>query len=203
MSPGLRNLLALVAVTAAGVAVYTGLPTTTIPQTVAAGITTDCAARIIVCPERIGPALRARLAAAGDVLPASQKYAKVAINGWQCPNLDGGVVEVVAAALQKVLSSDDYELPDPNRCSSLPCSAIAGFCASGQLAVRLASVGGAAPDCVRAPVGVLTCLRDPPGAAPAAFFGEMNVFPAAEASGPGCQPVACTVMSGDNPDVDL
>lgn len=198
MSPALRNLLVLVAVTAAGVAVYTGLPSTTIPQTVAAGITTDCAARIIVCPERIGPALRARLAAAGDVLPAGKKYAKVAINGWQCPNPDGGVVEVVAAALQKALSNDDYELPDPNRCSSLPCSAIAGFCASGQLAVRLASVGGAVPGCVRAPYdGGTDCLRT------GAFFGAGNVFPVGQSTGTQCEPVECTVLFGDDPSADL
>jgi len=59
------------------------------------------------------------------------------------------------------------------------------------------------PRCVRAPVSNLTCLRDPPGAAPARFFGELNVFPAAEASGAGCEPVGCAVMFGDHPDVEL
>lgn len=60
------------------------------------------------------------------------------------------------------------------------------------------SIAASTPPCVRAPVGNTTCLRDPPGAEPARFIGELNVFPATEASGTGCEPVGCRLFFGDS-----
>lgn len=58
------------------------------------------------------------------------------------------------------------------------------------------------PRCVRAPAGNSTCLRALSDGG-TRFFGELNVFPAAEARGTGCEPCGCTVMFGDDPAVDL
>lgn len=57
------------------------------------------------------------------------------------------------------------------------------------------------PRCVRAPAGNTTCRRLLPDGG-SRFFGELNVFPAAEATGTGCEAVGCTVMFGDT-DGDL
>jgi len=59
-----------------------------------------------------------------------------------------------------------------------------------------------APDCVRRPVGVpaASCMertgkqpRDP---------GDLTRFPAADAIGAGCQPVACSIWFGENAEED-
>lgn len=56
----------------------------------------------------------------------------------------------------------------------------------------------AAPDCVRREVGapVDSCLRLVAGKG--VDFGELNRFPASEAVGAGCTPVACSVMFGED-----
>lgn len=61
----------------------------------------------------------------------------------------------------------------------------------GGIALRVKASGG----CVRRPVGNKSCLkggRDP---------GDLNRFPAAEATGSGCEPVACSIVFGEDPDL--
>lgn len=61
----------------------------------------------------------------------------------------------------------------------------------GGIALRVKASGG----CVRRPVGNKSCLkggRDP---------GELNRFPAADVTGTGCEPVACSIVFGENPDL--
>lgn len=58
------------------------------------------------------------------------------------------------------------------------------------------------PRCVRAPTGNSTCLRAETDGG-SRFFGELNVFPAGEARGTGCEACGCAVVFGDNPDTDL
>lgn len=59
------------------------------------------------------------------------------------------------------------------------------------------------PPCVRAPLdGGLNCRRDELDGG-SRFFGTGNVFPASLAVGTQCEPVACRVMFGDNPDTDF
>lgn len=61
------------------------------------------------------------------------------------------------------------------------------------------------PLCVRAPLdGGNTCLRaggELDGGN--RFFGTGNVFPAGQAAGSNCEPVECTVLAGEDPDVSL
>lgn len=201
MSPTLRNLLGFLAVGVGGIGIYTVLPSTTMPQLVAAGINADCAQRISVCPERITPALRNVLADAGDVLPAGKRYAMLARQARRCPNLDGGVDELVRAVRADPSQADsDFDLPDPERCRDFACAVAPGFCAQGNRYVRVASQ---APDCVRAPVaGGTTCQRAELDGGQR-YFGAGNVFPAGEARGTGCEPVACTTIAGDDPNTTL
>lgn len=66
-----------------------------------------------------------------------------------------------------------------------------------------ASVLQQTPLCVRARVnGTGTCTRDEHDGG-SRYFGAGNVFPAADAVGPDCEPVGCSVFFGDNPDVSL
>lgn len=55
--------------------------------------------------------------------------------------------------------------------------------------------------CVRAPADGGECLRllDDGGAA---FFGALNRFPREQAVGASCEPVACSVVAGENADED-
>lgn len=57
--------------------------------------------------------------------------------------------------------------------------------------------------CVRRPSGVLVnaCRRRVDGGS-ARDFGDMNRFPASEAIGTGCQPVACSVVFGEDANND-
>jgi hypothetical protein len=59
----------------------------------------------------------------------------------------------------------------------------------------------AGPLCVRRPVGVavINCRRNTPGAGGPQDEGEMNKFLATEASGAGCETVACGIMAGESP----
>lgn len=202
MSPTLRNLVAAVLVAAGGVVVYSYKDgATQFTDLQGAGIGTDCNPRLIVCQERLNPFLRARLIDAGFP-PGPKKYARVVRQAFRCPPTDGGSLsELIVPGFERFATDNDgAETPDPSRCADKPCTDYAGFCGNGPKNVRLASD---TPDCVRAPVGNVTCLRDPPGPAGAAFFGELNVFPAAEASGAGCEAVGCAVFAGDNPAEDL
>lgn len=66
-------------------------------------------------------------------------------------------------------------------------------------------VTDAAP-CVRRPEGapVASCLRREPDGG-ARDFGDLNRFPASEAVGAGCEPVACSIVFGENdrePDIE-
>lgn len=68
---------------------------------------------------------------------------------------------------------------------------------------QFASVAQQTPLCVRAPLdGGGNCNRDEHDGG-SRFFGKGNVFPAGDAIGSSCEPVNCTVMYGDNADVDL
>lgn len=55
--------------------------------------------------------------------------------------------------------------------------------------------------CVRAPADGGECLRllDDGGAA---FFGALNRFPREQAVGASCEPVACSVVAGEDPNED-
>lgn len=57
------------------------------------------------------------------------------------------------------------------------------------------------PGCVRRPVAapVEACLRRLPDGG-AHDFGALNRFPEADAVGTGCQPVACSVVAGEDAD---
>lgn len=62
----------------------------------------------------------------------------------------------------------------------------------------------ATPLCVRAPVVGGTGCKRSEGDGGFRYFGAGNVFPASLSNGDAtCQPVACSVFYGDNPDVDL
>lgn len=62
----------------------------------------------------------------------------------------------------------------------------------------LASVAQVTLPCVRAPLdGGTNCFRS------GAFYGRGNVFPVSLATGTQCEPCACIVFFGDNPETDL
>lgn len=64
------------------------------------------------------------------------------------------------------------------------------------------------PGCVRRRSGapVLACRRREPlpdgGLGVGRDFGDLNRFPASQAVGAGCEPVACSVVAGDDADED-
>lgn len=68
---------------------------------------------------------------------------------------------------------------------------------------QFASVAQQTPLCVRAPLdgGHLGCRRDEHDGG-SRDFGRGNVFPAVDGVGT-CEPVQCSVMYGDDPEVDL
>lgn len=59
------------------------------------------------------------------------------------------------------------------------------------------------PGCVRRPAGapVASCLRRTEDGG-ARDFGELNRFPVADAVGTGCQPVACSVVAGEDAEAE-
>jgi hypothetical protein len=204
MNPKLRALLTAVLVAGGGAGIFNVFtyraPSVAFTDLQDAGIAADCNPRLVVCSERINPVLRARLADAGDVLPAARKYARVVRQGFRCPSTDGGVHELIVPGFERFAADhDDSTVPEPTRCLDRPCADFANFCGGGPKQVRLMT---GAPDCVRAPVGNLTCRRTLPDGG-SRFFGEMNVFPASEATGAGCQGIDCAVMSGDVAETDL
>lgn len=130
----------------------------------------SCLTRLVECPFRIGPRIRAIGADAG-VTFGPQKYQRVRLIALRCPAAGGG-----------------FSFGVPTDDNGWPIYAV---------------TPGVTPACVRAPVaGGVTCTRAELDGGQR-YFGAGNVFPAAEARGTGCQPVECTVMAGDDPDVDL
>jgi len=203
MSPQLRTLVAaaLASAIGGGVVVYSYRDAaTTFVDLQNAGIGTDCNNRLIVCSERVNPVLRNRLADAGTPLPAQRKYARIVRQAFNCANPDGGVRELIVPGFERFsATNDETTIPEPTRCIDRPCADFPNFCGNGPKNVALMS---GAPDCVRAPVGNVTCRRDEHDGG-SRFFGEMNVFPVGDAVGAGCEGVDCAVMFGDNPDTSL
>jgi hypothetical protein len=204
MNPRLLALLAGVMTVSGGVAVFTyGSASTVFVDLQDAGIANDCNNSLIVCHERVGPRLAARLADAGTPLAPGKKYARIVRQAQTCA--DGGIF---VAGFDKYLlpgaapTDDNDGTPvEPTRCVPKPCSFVTGMCGHGPRNVTL-SVD--APDCVRAPLdGGLTCLRDLGDGDGGKYFGRGNVFPVSQAAGSNCEPVGCSVFYGDDPDVTL
>jgi hypothetical protein len=136
----------------------------------------SCTAQLITCDMRVGQQAR-DWAAANSLTLGPQRYQRLRIVGARCA-VDGGFAWGIPL--------DDNGLP------------------------QFVSVAQVTPLCVRAPLdGGTDCLRagfsgiDGTTPTAPAFFGTGNVFPASLSSGTQCEPVACSVMFGDNPDVSL
>lgn len=93
---------------------------------------------------------------------------------------------------ERLMESKSVILPDGGLGYSWPAMLLDG----GSTVV----ISDVAP-CVRRPTGVLVnaCRRRISGGN-TQDFGDLNRFPASEAIGTGCQPVACSVVFGENAD---
>lgn len=193
-----KLLVAVGAVAASGVVVYTFAPTKQPTMWAAlqdAGVTNDCTPRIAVTREAAGPLLRNKLDA------GMRRHLRLYRQAFKCPLADGGAALIVPGWRRfgtptEVFISDDsedtqVELGEVAR--DLPCAAQPGFCGNGPLHVEVAPTTEQRP-CLRRKLDGGACTRLDGG-----DQGVWNVLPRGQLTGAGCEPVECTVFAGEDP----
>ncbi len=151
-----------------------------------------CLVRFAECEMRINQRLRGAAAANGLTL-GPKRYQQLKFPIERC---------IVPA---KCSTTPDGGFTEDGGCPGrvLPGGPTFGLALDDAGWPMMGNVSVATPPCVRAPLdGGLNCQRGLPDGG-SRFFGTGNVFPVAQAVGAQCEPVACAVFFGDNPDTDL
>jgi hypothetical protein len=163
-----------------------------------AGLSSECAAKLVTCPVRFSDSERAMLEDAGISFPrSSQRYARISTLAFDCSAVDGGLVVPLLAKFGVVqANSPALQVVQKDACVLSACDSL---CAAAT-PIRVETPTCRVPDCrtadggwdeAHAPVDCLSSL----GGAPA--WRGCNVIPSAYASGAQCVPVECAAFVGD------
>lgn len=168
----------------AGAGTYSVLaPTAPMAALVDGGISADCTPRLITCPIHASDEAAARLADAGAVFDrAAMRYLRVTTLAYQCPATSELLIPALSVFGVQVSGDPHLQVVDRDLCTLSACDA---FCASP----KPWRVEHAALPCVRRPLDGGECWRTD-FAGGWRDFGIGTVFPAGEADGGACEPVA-------------
>lgn len=112
---------------------------------------------------------------------------------------DGGAIDLTFPNASAMLGPDCAVVMDWSTATLDTCANHPGVCDLWDAGFPFVK---ATRRCVRAPADGGVCLRSN-GDGGWRDFGMLNVFPANEAAGSGCEPVECTVLAGENPETAL
>lgn len=122
--------------------------------------------------------------------------------------LVGSAIDAVRPVTDAVKSLDTQRETalEPSKLAAFPDGGLA-YAVEARVADGGVELRRVPPGCVRRPLAARpdTCLRllpDEKGVPVPTDFGALNRFPASEAVGAGCQPVACSVYAGEDADAD-